>query len=463
MFNTLDKIKINEELCPVDKRTEKKFQFGKLSYFAVMLGWEFEVVKTFQNATHGTMVECKVLNDPENRSNIVLRAEDCVLVANKNLEKMQYEIVSKICRDQGEINELEAKEAELFKVRNQRKRQGIKIADVSMTQNWAEIKEVRSKIKKVLANGDTKYVVRHKTGVYEFECKEDKLNQTLSRMIVDKRRGLRTIAATTKKVAGNLSYTKVGGVLTKAGEFSRLNENFAQNIITQEKKPETADNYVGIEIEMLSPKSVQEMEKLFIKARLHRYVNIGDDASIRHDTDGFNRMELRVCLPEHLLESHLKILCDVLRKNDCYANRSCGMHVHIDMRNRDPELCYRNFFKVQNIMLESQPLGRRNNKYCAPNTASEIALAEFDHTERRSAINTQSYNKNNMRTIEIRIHEGATKYRDIINWVKFLVGTASLKTDLPKVVSTVEELRQLEYLSEPVLNHLEERIQEYSA
>jgi hypothetical protein len=68
-----------------------------------------------------------------------------------------------------------------------------------------------------------------------------------------------------------------------------------------------------------------------------------------------------------------------------------------------------------------------------------------------------------MRTIEIRIHEGATKYRDIINWVKFLVGTASLKTDLPKVVTTVSELRSMDYLAESVLSHLEERIEEYSA
>jgi hypothetical protein len=463
MFSILDRIKINEELCPTDKRTEKRFQFGKLNYFAVMLEWEFEVIKTFDNPTHGAMVECKVLNDPENRSNIALRAEDCILVANTNLEKMSYEVISLVNKNQGLITELSNKERDLFTVRKERKQRGIKASDASMVQNWSEIKDIRLQIKKVLGDSDTQYTVRHSSGVYTFSSKEDKVALNLSKLISAKRRELKKITPTIKVVAGNLTYQKVGGVLIKPAEFSRLNENFAQNIIQLDKVPTTMDNYVGIEIEMLSPKTVSEMEKLMIKARLHKYVNIGDDASIRTDTDGFNRMELRVCLPENLLESHLKILCDVLRKNDCYANRSCGMHVHVDMRNRDPELCYRNFFKVQDVMLEAQPMSRRKNKYCMPSTEKELKLSEFDDTDRRSAINTNSYNKNNMRTIEIRIHEGATKYRDIINWVKFLVGTASLKTDLPKVVTTVSELRSMDYLTESVLSHLEERIEEYSA
>jgi hypothetical protein len=463
MFSILDRIKINEELCPTDKRTEKRFQFGKLNYFAVMLEWEFEIVKVFQNDTHGTMLECKVLNDPENRSNIALRADDCVLVANTNIEKMIYEVVSKVGRNQVEIQELSDKEAELFKSRKSNKVRGIKVSDVSMVQNWSEITQVRVKLKKLLADQDSEFTVRHSSGTYSFLSKDSDVALNLSKAILKKRRDIKTIIATTKRIGGNLSYQKVGGVLTKPAEFLRLNENFAETIIQQEKSPTTGDNYVGIEIEMLSPKTIQEMEKLLIKARLHRYVNIGEDASIRGETDGFNRMELRVCLPEFLLESHLKILCDVLRRNDCYANRSCGMHVHIDMRNRDPELCYRNFFKVQGIMLDAQPMSRRKNKYCMPNTEKELTLSQFDDTDRRSAINTNSYNKNNMRTIEIRIHEGATKYRDIINWVKFLVGTASLKTDLAKDVATVEELRDLAYLSDSVLNHLEERVMEYTA
>lgn len=463
MFSISDRIKINEELCPADKRTEKKFQFGKQNFFVVMLEWEFEVVKTFENATLGTMLECKVLNDPDNRSNIALRAADCILVANTKLEKMSYEIVSKVVTNQDEITELSNKETKLLNARKQAKRQGIKVSDVSMIQNWADIKEIRSKIKKMLADSDVVFTVKHKSGIYTFASKEDKVAINLSRAIMTKRRENRFVEAVTKKIGGGLSYQKIGGVLSKPAEFARLNEKYAETVIQAAKVPTTSDNYVGIEIEMLSPKTISEMEKLLIQARLHKYVNIGDDASIRTDTDGFNRMELRVCLPEHLLESHLKILCDVLRKNDCYANRSCGMHVHIDMRNRDPELCYRNFFRVQDIMMNAQPMSRRKNKYCLPNTQAELTLGEFDDPERRRAINTNSYNKNNMRTIEIRVHEGATKYRDIINWVKFLVGTASLKTDLPGVVSDMSSLRELDYLSEPVLNHLEERIEEYSA
>lgn len=462
MFNISDTIKLNEQLCPANKRTEMKFQFGKLGYFVKMLEWEFEVLSSFTHTVHGLMLECKVLNDPNNRSNIVLKADDCVLVDNKGLKKIKYDVISAIPQALPEIEKLKNTVSNLFVVRKQQKLNGIKASQ--LTENWSEIKSARSSMEKLQKNGIIDYVIRHKSGTYTFACKEVDLKRELIKQITTKRRQQKTLEEVQKTIPNtHLTYSKLKGVLTKSGEFSRMNEVFAKSVIRNEKTPATKDNYVGIEIEMLSPKTVEEMETLFIKARLHKYVNIGDDASIRHDTDGFNRMELRVCLPEHLLESHLKILCDVLRRNDCYANRSCGMHVHVDMRNRDPELCYRNFFKVQNIMLDAQPQTRRKNKYCMPNEASTLTIDQFDDVPRRSVINTNSYNKNDMRTIEIRVHEGATKYRDIINWVKFLVATASLKTELPTVINTIEELDNARYVDTSVLGHLQSRIEEYSA
>lgn len=466
MFNIDDRIKINEELCPENKRSEKIFQFGSLNYFAYFLNFEFDVVKTFRDDYHGEMIEVKVIDAPNFKSNLVFKADDC-LISIKKMLKIDFEILGTVNKYQGMIEELKNQEKQLVTFRNQQKSGGILITNKLLIDNWNEIKKLRSKIKALVDSTEKNYVVKHKLGVFNMDCKEDDIPRKLRTIIRENRRDNRQLNIETKVIAGTLSYEKNGKVLTKPGKFLELNKKFANVVIKETKKPTTADNYVGIEIEMLSSKGIEAMNNEFIAAKLHRYVNIGTDASLRSDDCTYHPMELRVCLPENLLETHLKRICDVLRKNDCYANRTCGMHVHVDMRQRNPELCYKNFFKVQNIMLNSQPISRRNNKYCVPNTKAELKLDQFDHggdTEsRRSAINTQSYNKNGMKTIEIRIHEGATKFKDIYNWVKFLTATASLKEELPSVAKDIKDLRKFKYLDESVVKHLDERIEEYSA
>jgi len=139
MFNISDKIKLNEELCPENKRTDKRFQFGNLNYLAIMLEWEFEVVRVFENEYHGTMVECKVLNDDKNKSNVALRADDCVL-AKKTSLKIPYEIVSLVNKSQPEIDALRVTEKSLVATREAKKAAGKPITDVVMVANWGNIK-----------------------------------------------------------------------------------------------------------------------------------------------------------------------------------------------------------------------------------------------------------------------------------------------------------------------------------
>lgn len=466
MFQVGEVIKLNEELCPEDKREIPRHAFGSLNYMALFLVWELEVIRVFEDSSVGTMIEVKVLNDDKVRSNMVFKAEDCVL-ASKQMKKIDFELLGTVNKNQSKIDEINRDLKSLVDTRSQKKSQGVKVSDKNMVRNWSEIKSLRSSLKKLEeSKAELVFSVKHKTGTFELDCKEEDIPKTLRKAIRDNRRMAKAITPTRKKITSNLFFDKIGGVLTKSGVFLELNEKYAITMIKEHKKPTTADHYVGIEIEMLSPKSIDAMNKEFIAARVHKYVNIGTDASIRIDDDSVNSMELRICLPEFLLESHLKIICEVLRKNGCYSNRSCGMHVHIDMRNRNPVLCYSNFFKVQDIMLLTQPEARRRNKYCLPNSEPTRTMEDFKSGSeygRRSAININSYTKNDMKTIEIRVHEGATKFKDVYNWVQFLVGTASLKSELSGVVKTTSELKELGYLSDKVISHLEERYEEYSA
>lgn len=461
MFNVGDRILLNKELCPEENRSNQQYQFGSLNYFSLFLGVEFEIVRMFKDEYHGEMLELKT-EDVRFSSLVVFKQLDVVL-SNSLSDKIKFEIISRVNNNQDLIDEIKEEIGEKFSERSSLKKSGKRATEKPLTDNWSEIKILRSKLEKLEKTSEVVVNVRHSSGTYLIKASdESEIPKLLTREIRAKRNERKKIIPTVKRLTSDLSYEKVGGVLTKAGRFSEMNEKYAVKLIKEHKKPTTADNYVGIEIEMLSPKTIEEMNKEFIKARLHRYVNVGTDGSVHAEIDSFHAMELRVCVPEQLLESKLKEICKVLRDTDCYANRSCGMHVHIDMRQRDPELCYRNFFKVQDIMINSQPKNRRDGQYCRTNTDSELALDDFGG-DRYKVINTASYHKKDMRTIEIRVHEGATKFKDIINWTKFLVATASLKSDLSSPIKNIAELKDAAFLSSDVISHLENRIEEFSA
>jgi hypothetical protein len=461
MFAIGDKIKLNDEMCPTEKRSIPEFQFGKLGYLVAFLDFELEILNVFEHSFNGTMVTCKVLNDERFTSNITFIANDCVKIGATKFN-IDYEVLTTTKKNQTYIDELTTKEQKLLANRKYSKALGLKVADLK--SNWSEITKVRSLIKKELEKTDTftQFKTRHGLFTLATDSTDTTVIQRLLRAEIKKmRKEAKTIEVKTKEIAGSLNYSTVGGVLTKSGVFSALNEKFAVNVIKEHKKPTTNDNYIGIEIEMLSMMSIDQMNKEFIAARLHRTVNVGTDGSIRADQDGSKTMELRILVKESELESKLKEICAVLRKNDCYSNRSCGMHVHLDMRNRDAELCYKNLFNVQDLMLASQPIARRSNTYCKPNTDKALKLSQFKTGERYKVINTDSYEKHS--TIEIRLHEGATKFKDIYNWVKFLVDTVNQKKVFKKEVKTIDDLTEMDYTDIKILNHLDERIQEYAS
>lgn len=458
MINVGDRIKLNEELCPLDKRGKKDFQFGKLGYFVAMLDWELEVINTFEHSYNGTMLTCKVLNNDAIECDVIFRADEVVSCGASKFH-IDYEIIGSVKKNQDVIDRLTSDEESLIKFRSLQKSNGSKISDLK--SNWNEITKVRLLLKKELEKTESVTQVKTKQGVFTVNSTDDeKIKLSIRNSIRSIRRDRKEIKSTTKKVAGNLDYQKVGGVLAKAGTFTALNEKFAIAIIKEHKTPRNAENCVGIELEMLCSKTIDEMNKEFIKARLHRYVNLGTDGSIRTDLDTSRTMELRILVPESQLGTKLKEICEVLRKNDCYSNRSCGMHVHLDMRNRNPELCYSNLFKLQDLMLSTQPITRRSNSYCKPNINDDIALSDFQTGERYKAINTDSYSKH--KTIEIRLHDGATKFRDVYNWAKFLVDTVNQSIKFQNKVSTIVELERLDYVDSKIISHLDERIQEYA-
>lgn len=462
MFNVSDKIKLNEELCPVDKRDQKHFQFGVLNYPALILDWEMEVMEAFSDSYHGPMVAVNVLNDDrvEAGTLVYFRVADCILSKETKL-KIDFEILGKQFKNQPMIDLNRGTYEELQKARVEMKK-SLSIKDPVLQANWGEIKKIDAEYKKLQENQETIFIVKTpKYGTFELDCPEDKLEQMIRREMRKNRAEAKKITPVIKTISGNINYEKVGGVLSKPGKIAEISKDFAIKIIDEHKKPTTKeDNYVGIELECFGPLSIKEMKELFIKAGLKKIVNVGTDGSIRPD-DGGHAMEIRVCVAEKDLATILPKVFDVIENADMSANSSCGTHVHLDMRNRNPELAYSNLFRVQKLMLASQPKGRRGNQYCKNNTKSDLKLSDFQSTERYSVINTTSFSKHS--TLEIRLHAGTVKYEDMKSWVEFLVTICDLKSKLAKEVETVEQLKGLSVnLSEDTEKHIAKRVKKYA-
>ena len=223
--------------------------------------------------------------------------------------------------------------------------------------------------------------------------------------------------------------------------------------------PQTNDKYLGIEIECIIPSFVEKSEVLnYLRAKfsehgLSRYVNVGTDVSVSGDIVCGNPycveyndcicgtqhvgVELRVLVKETELTQVMPRVCGVLKKVKAYVNKSCGLHVHLDMRNRDVVECAKRLYKEQDLLLGMVPESRKKNKYCQKITRHQLikGIIEPALVSRYKVINPTSYHR--LRTLEVRVHEGTVKSSDIIKWCKLLVSIADNKVITKREVEYV--------------------------
>ena len=163
--------------------------------------------------------------------------------------------------------------------------------------------------------------------------------------------------------------------------------------------------------------------------------SIGRDASIRLDelntrirTDIWGRTvrvnvyeghEIRLLSTEEDLKSNIEKLNKVMNYIKPKINDSCGLHVHLDMRNRNADECYDKLLKAQTQMYKMQPKERKNNRHSG-RRATTTSNGKY------YAINRSSDREK--KTIEVRLHSGCTDIIDILNWTNFLVKIVDSKT-----------------------------------
>jgi len=111
----------------------------------------------------------------------------------------------------------------------------------------------------------------------------------------------------------------------------------------------------------------------------------------------------------------LKLVCQALSDCGAFVNKSCGLHVHFDMRNHEARavgVYARRLGTIVPHLKKMLPKSRRNNQYCVNdfNTVKSTARYAF--------INASAFRKH--KTIEVRGHSGTVDYTKIFNWIRLM-------------------------------------------
>jgi len=255
---------------------------------------------------------------------------------------------------------------------------------------------------------------------------------------------------------GYLSFTRF-----KKGEIIRLS-NALNNVKYFQNKyvnPNKKENHVGVEIELISKLDKDELASKLsecTKFKLGDYVEIKQDGSLRNNSDFKYTHELTVLAEEFKIKEIIEEISKLLDGNST-VNTSCGLHVHLDMRNRDVIKCYNNLVKSQKLLFKMQPKSRQKNTYCTKNHSSKW---NGSTGSRYKAINKRAYDK--FRTLEIRLHAGTIDYRKINNWIDILLLIVD-NDQIERAPRTLKALYKFIKLSKQLEDYVEHRIKKFES
>lgn len=238
---------------------------------------------------------------------------------------------------------------------------------------------------------------------------------------------------------GEATVSRYGGVFKDPGTILYLLKNHKLDNPFKEKKPMSEkQRYVGIELEFnigCSPQPNDEKSFIagFLKAKkVARYLQVHDDPSCGH--------EIRMLVPEKKFKPILKETLEALNGLGFKADERCGIHIHLDMRDRDVKKCFNNLVKLQEIMYKLVPVNRRGNNYCKRNTTS--SFDSEDREDRYFYVNAGAYDKH--KTLEVRLHQNSLDYDELSNWIDLLLKAvnreAKIKKDVKKLSSMAKTL-----------------------
>ncbi len=171
--------------------------------------------------------------------------------------------------------------------------------------------------------------------------------------------------------------------------------------------------------------------------------------------------------------ANLKSACKALRTSKAMVNKSCGVHIHLDVNDYTVEnmrCLLKNWYLLEKQFDKIMPESRRanNNTYCKGFVGTYTSRGDFFtkidrcntiqdlvnfFSNRYFKLNLQSYLRYG--TVEFRHHSGTTKYTKIKNWLLIccrLVEFSRLNTVLVEDINLLLDENLKEYVEERELD-----------
>lgn len=249
-----------------------------------------------------------------------------------------------------------------------------------------------------------------------------------------------------------------GSVFTKKRTILGLIDSEEYNTrITRPKKPYDKAHYVGVEIELICSVTRERLNEIFVEKKLSGCVYVKSDSSIHKEKETEHCHEVTLIGKESTINSIIDRVCGVLNSSEVksYVNDTCGLHVHMDIRNRDAGTVFANCVHTLPVLSKMIPHNRISNRYCKMNTSPVLS----DNGDRYQAINPSSVRSHS--TIEIRMHSGTTNAMKINNWINILMAIANTKENI-NIGVTKETIQEKFGLKTELVDYINKRIEKFN-
>lgn len=283
-----------------------------------------------------------------------------------------------------------------------------------------------------------------------------------------KRQKIKLVKKENKVLAG-IPYTTIGGTFNEEKTILKLEKTINNSSrIKEPKSPHVKIKtpYLGIELEIIAKTSKAEIESIMVANKLAGKVYLEHDGSIEAEEDNETPQEITLLVKQDESIDIVRKVCKLLMTDpiNAYVNPTCGMHVHFDVRYRDPALVYKNLVHMlpllNQLVPRSRVVGNWADRFCMQNPTDDILKAQQIITKhntgkpRYQAINPM-YNKHN--TIEVRMHGGTINALKINNWIQLCLLAVESQKVIP-IITTLKDLTDNFKVTQGMIKFLEERI-----
>lgn len=190
------------------------------------------------------------------------------------------------------------------------------------------------------------------------------------------------------------------------------------------KRPQTSDNHIGLEIEFMTANGRADLEAMRnALGNLAAYVQL-DWENIDNESTYLDGFEAKLLVKESEYSQVVPAIFGVLSNFAPLVDNRCGLHVHLDMRNRDEYQAFKTLVESQDKLYAKIADHRKENVYCKRNIRTN--LDEYNCWDKYWAINSLSLES--YRTLEVRLHESTFDASKVIDWIGTILAIVNQET-----------------------------------